>query len=87
MKNTFLRVIIAVWSAGWLLPFAFGIDCYMSFVEHDLPWLSQGRGSYNSFPMMYMSRVCIKITALWLALVIIFWTFRWLKYDRPDHQS
>lgn len=87
MKNVFLKIIIAILSAGWLLPFAFGLDCYMSFVERDLPWLSQGRGSYNSFPMMETSRLCMKVTAIWLAFVIIFWAFRLLKNDKPDHQS
>ncbi len=76
------RLLGAALTAGWLVPLAFGADCLLSFIEQDLPLLSQGKVPYNSFPMMGAARTSALLAFSWLALVILYWAFRWLKHER-----
>lgn len=77
-------ICIAVFPAGWLVPLALGVDCYLSFVGLDLPQVSRGLAPYNSFPMMNSARLCFRMAFIWLALVIAFWTYRKLKHERSS---
>jgi uncharacterized membrane protein len=81
MNTTIRKFVGAMLSAGWILPLAFGVDCYLSYVEFDLPLLAQGKVPYNSFPMMQAAHVFFLISACWLSFVVFIWALRSLKQD------
>jgi hypothetical protein len=82
MNTTIRRALGAALSAGWVIPLAYAVDCYLSFVEFDLPLLSQGKGPYNSFPMMGAARNSALFSFVWLSIVIFSWAFRSMKHER-----
>lgn len=71
------RVIIALYSAGWIIPFCmshwlsqgFMTDAVIPAIREGKPWV----GSFNPFP--YIDRL-FYISMIWLAIAIVTWSVR-----------
>jgi len=70
------RILIAVFSAGWLLPLGVSASVMFQFLSAEvLPRLA-GQQPVNSFPFVQFSAQTFTGACIWLGAVIIFWTWR-----------
>lgn len=68
-------VLVAVISAGWLLPLGLGIDAYLQYWRGEaLPQLLS-QPQPNSFPYLHFATQCLHLSFLWLALVLGGWSY------------
>jgi hypothetical protein len=70
------RVVITLFSVGWLGPIWLAADMYLGFWRGDGWLLLQGAKNIGSFPVIQFSQRCLSVGVLWLAAVIIFWSWR-----------
>jgi hypothetical protein len=74
-KQRPLAAIVALVSAGWLVPLGLGIDGYLEFWRVEARPLIAGERPLNSFPFIEFSRSCFTVAFVWLGLVIVFWSY------------
>lgn len=75
MRKRILSFIVALLSAGWLLPMYWGVVIYIDFWQLEgLPTLA-GRETGNSFPFLSFARDCFFWAFVWLAVVVVFWAY------------
>jgi hypothetical protein len=72
--KTAKRIVIAFFSAGWVIPAFLSCDAYL---EHLADIHSRGlSGAFaNSFPFLQFSKQMLAISASWLFLVILAWAY------------
>ena len=74
------RVLIAVFSTGWVAPFWASGDFLFQYLQVDLIPLWEGdTRPLASFPYLHFSSQAFTIGCLWLAAVVFFWAWRWSK--------
>ncbi|MDQ6631839.1 MAG: hypothetical protein M3Y82_08775 [Verrucomicrobiota bacterium] len=78
------RVLITVFSVGWLTPTWLAVNTYLGFWRGDGWTLLSGRTDINSFPVIKFSQQCFGIGIIWLAAVIIFWSW---KFSGPENSK
>jgi hypothetical protein len=79
------RIAIAAFSCGWIVPAWLSINTYLTF-WHAEGWpLIRGERPLNSFPFLEFSRQCIDVAFIWLAAVIIFWS--WKLTNNQDYEK
>jgi hypothetical protein len=76
MKSSVVRVVVALFSAGWLLPFWWATDAYLKFISDDLPRLCQNQIPHDSFPFIPFASNALAVSLTWLSAVIFFWAYR-----------
>jgi hypothetical protein len=70
------RILIAVFSAGWLLPLWVSASVMFQFLSAEvLPRLA-GQQPVNSFSFVQFSAQAFTAACVWLGAVIIFWAWR-----------
>ena len=70
-----LRAIVALLSAGWLIPMWLGVSALLDFVEVELWPLLLQQPKLNSFPFIGFAERCFAIGFLWLGVVIAAWAW------------
>lgn len=76
-RSLIVKILVPVFSAGWLLPLAFGVDTYLGFWDAEiLPLLLSQPRPINSFPSISVAADSFKIAFAWLAAVILFWSYQ-----------
>jgi hypothetical protein len=70
------RILIAILSAGWLLPFWVSASTMFQFLNAEVVPRLAGQQPINSFPFVQFSLQAFSIACVWLALVIVFWAWR-----------
>ncbi|TZF83443.1 hypothetical protein [Cognatilysobacter lacus] len=74
-RSLFVRILIAIFSAGWLLPLTFGVDTYLSFWQVEGWPLLREQHPLNSAPFFGIAATSFRIAFAWLAAVIAFWSY------------
>lgn len=78
MKNSqhrALQILVSLTTAGWLLPLWLAIRFYLDFMRLELLPIAQGQHPLNSFPFLAAAKNCFAITVIWLAIVVLFWSY------------
>jgi hypothetical protein len=70
------RLLLTLFSIGWLVPAWLGFSLLFGFLELDVVPLLSGRHSLNSFPHLAFSSRCFGVAFLWLAAVAVFWSWQ-----------
>ena len=70
-----IGLIVAVFSAGWIAPLWLGIDTYLTFWEIEAWPLIAGKQPGNSFQFISFARDCFTWSLVWLAAVVVFWSY------------
>lgn len=74
-RNMAIRAIVALLSAGWLVPMWLGVSALLDFVEVELWPLLLQQPKLNSFPFIGFAERCFGIGLLWLGVVIAAWAW------------
>lgn len=75
MKTLWFRALIALLSAGWLVPVWLGVATMLDFVELELWPLLLQQPKLNSFPFIDFAGKCFAVAFLWLGLVVAGWAW------------
>ncbi|MBI5425285.1 MAG: hypothetical protein HZA32_14495 [Opitutae bacterium] len=70
------RLAIALFSTGWLVPAWLGVSSIMTILDAEVWPLLRGGHPANSFPFVGFGTRCFAISFLWLATVIVFWSWQ-----------
>ena len=70
------RLLIALFSTGWLAPLWISADSMFAFFNGELWPRLRGEHPLNSFPFIQFSERASTIAFVWLAAVIAFWAWR-----------
>ena len=70
------RILIIIFTAGWLLHTWLSIGTYFDFINSEAWPRLRGESPLNDFPFIEFSSVTMTIAIVWLALAIIFWSWR-----------
>jgi hypothetical protein len=73
-------LLLPLFSAGWLLPLYFSVSWYLDWLRLEVEPRFHGQSPMNSFPFLHFSGQAFGISACWLALVIVVWTFLVLEH-------
>jgi hypothetical protein len=79
-----LRILIAMFSAGWLLPLWLSANSMFTFFNVELWPRLRGENPLNSFPFVHFSERAFTVSCVWLAAVIVFWTWRLGRLTKPN---
>ena len=74
-KTLWFRALIALLSAGWLVPVWLGVATMLDFVELELWPLLLQQPKLNSFPFIDFAGKCFAVAFLWLGLVVAGWAW------------
>jgi hypothetical protein len=77
------RLLITLFSAGWLAPTWRAADMYLRFWQSDGWLLLQGGKQVGSFPIIQFSQRCLLAGVIWLAAVIIYWSWKYSASTEP----
>lgn len=69
-----LAVFIGIFSAGWLAPLYFAVDCYMHLFGDLSDSQILGLVGMNSFPYKAAMMNALSVSLIWLAVVIFGWS-------------
>lgn len=70
------RLLIALFSAGWLVPLWISAYSMFAFCNGELWPRLRGEHPLNSFPFIRFSEQVFTFAFVWLAAVIAFWAWR-----------
>ena len=76
------RLLITLFSAGWLIPFWISAHSMFAFLNAELWPRLRGEHPLNSFPFIQFSEQAFTIALVWLAAVIAFWAWRLSGEDK-----
>ena len=74
-RTLWFRALIALLSAGWLVPMWLGVATMLDFVELELWPLLLQQPKLNSFPFIDFAGKCFAVAFLWLGLAIAGWVW------------
>ena len=75
IRRRLVGAVIALFSAGWLVPLWLGVDTYLTFWQVEIWPLLDGQSPGNSFPFISFARDCIVVSFCWLGAVFVFWAY------------
>lgn len=70
-----IGVLVAVLSAGWLVPLWLAVDTCFTFWQREAWPLLQGQHPVNSFPFTHFAWQCFCVAFAWLAAVVLLWSY------------
>jgi len=70
-----IRFLVAIFSAGWLIPLWLAVHTYLSFWQAEAWPLLLGQHPMNSFPFIHFADQYFSITFVWLAVVVFGWSY------------
>jgi hypothetical protein len=82
-----LRAFIAIFSAGWLFPLWLSATSMYRFFSVELLPRLDGKHPLNSFPPLQFSEEALVVALLWLAAVIMFWSWRFTEPKAAAQRS
>jgi hypothetical protein len=71
----FIRAGICLFSAGWIFPAWLGVHSCLNFWGLEIRPLLYGKPLINSFPFIQFSQECFAVSLLWLAAVVLYWSW------------
>lgn len=74
-KQRIFAILVAIFSAGWLLPLAASVSTYLTFWQAEGWPLLLGQPRSNSFPFLTFAHDAFLIAVAWLGAVILFWSY------------
>ncbi|MCC7248246.1 MAG: hypothetical protein IT473_06465 [Lysobacter sp.] len=74
-RSMAIRAIVALLSAGWLVPMWLGVSALLDFVEVELWPLLLQQPKLNSFPFIEFAERCFAVGFLWLGIAIAAWAW------------
>ena len=74
-RTRWLRVVVALLSAGWLVPMWLGVKTVLDFVHAEAWPLWMGETPANSFPFLGFAGDCFLLAFVWLGLVVFGWAW------------
>jgi hypothetical protein len=75
MFRILISMGIAICSAGWLVPLYFAVHCYLHLFQEVSDSQIRGLVEMNSFPFQSTMEDCFFISAVWVGVVILAWSF------------
>jgi hypothetical protein len=79
MNSKAVRALVALFSAGWLIPLWVSVRTYLDFMQFEIRPAVLGHPEMNSFPFLNTSKNTFTIACVWLGMVILFWSHRALS--------
>ena len=79
MKSKTVRFLLALLSAGWLVPLWLGVWSYLDFMQSEIWPAVLGHPKMTSFPFLHVTKGSFTIAFGWLGFVILFWSYRGLS--------
>ena len=78
MRQLLQRLLLVVFSSGWLVPFTYSIVAAYDFVWRVVwPMAAWHDASHlNPFHLFEWSGVLLYVSVAWLAVVIVYWVLR-----------
>jgi len=78
MKKPLIRILIVLFSIGWILPAWLSLRSYYSFWQYQVWPLVSEQQHYilHSFPYLRFFYQTLSIACIWFAAVIGFWAWR-----------
>ena len=74
-RHRLFALLVSLLSAGWLFPLWLAVDTYLDFWRSvGLP-LALGMRPGSSFPFLEFATQCFGIAMIWLALVVVLWSY------------
>ena len=70
-----IAILVAILSAGWLIPLWLGVSTYLEFWRLEAWPFLVGQRPLNSFPFLAFSRSCFAVSFIWLGMVIATWAY------------
>lgn len=70
------RILIAIFSAGWLLPLWLSVDTMFDYLRAEVVPRLFGQNPINSFPFVHFSQQSFTVACIWLAAAVFFWAWR-----------
>ncbi len=75
-KRVFVGLLVALASAGWVVPLAIAVGSYLDFWQFEgWPLLLRQAHPLNSFPFIQFASQCCVIAFVWLGVVIFGWSY------------
>ena len=74
-RRAWARALIALLSAGWLVPMWMAVLTVLEFIDLELWPLLLQQPKLNSFPFLDFAGDCLAVAVLWLGLVIAGWAW------------
>lgn len=74
-RHRVLAVVVALLSAGWIVPLLLGVDAYLSFWQAEGWPLLLGKHSGNSFPFVHFAAQYLRVAFAWLGVIVFFWAY------------
>lgn len=71
-----IRLLLALITCGWVLPAWLAVSQFVAYVHVELAPRLSGGDPVNSFPFLPFVQRMLAITAVWLALVVLFWAWK-----------
>ena len=75
MKTVWFRVLVALLSAGWVVPMWLGTTTLVQFLDGELWPLLLDQATGNSFGFTGFADDCFALGFAWLGLVIFAWAW------------
>ena len=86
--GTIKSILVALFSAGWLVPVWLGVATYLSFWQVEgWPLLLGKQTRLSSFPYISFSLDCFSVGFAWLGAVILFWAYVGYVSFRSRHEA
>ena len=70
------RILIAIFSAGWLLPLWLSVATMFDYLRAEVVPRLFGQNPVNSFPFVQFSQLFFTVACIWLAAAVFFWAWR-----------
>jgi hypothetical protein len=67
---------VCLFSAGWIFPAWLGIRSCLKFWEVDVWPVLNGKPVLHSFSFVQFSQECFAVSLLWLAAVVLYWSWK-----------
>lgn len=74
-KRTWFSALVALLSAGWLVPMWWGVKILLDFAYLEAWPLWAGQEPLNSFPFLDAAGDSFALAFLWLGLVVFGWAW------------
>ena len=82
MRAHAVRLLVALFSCGWVLPVWLAASQYVAYVRVELAPRLSGEDPVNSFPFLPFVERMLAVASVWLVLVLFFWAWRLLGRER-----
>lgn len=86
-RLTLKRILLVIFSVGWLLPLWLGVDVFLQFLQIEALPRWRGEQPINSFPFLSFVSNMFTTACIWLAATISIWSWLLSRTALPSRGS